>query len=211
MCRIPPVLLLATAAGAALGFAALARAVRQRQLKATDRSARDQVQSERTASGDTAAEAVSPLGSEVVHAPVALAVSAFLARNNVGIAAAALPVLASAVTVAMSEIFEKGTDMQDPPPGHPKHHEASFPSGHALETSAVGLTSAYLLGREELVHPAPALALVAAISVATTAGRIYLDRHWISDAAGGWLLGIATAATLCAAYEALAGRKQHSD
>jgi undecaprenyl-diphosphatase len=211
MRRIPPGLLLATVAGAALGFAALARAVSQRQLKATDCKARDQVQSERTASGDRAAEAVSPLGSEFVHAPVALAVSAFLSWNNVGIAAAALPVIASAVTVAMSEIFEKGTDMQDPPPGHPKQHEASFPSGHALETTAVGLTSVYLLGREELVQPAPAFALVAAISVATTAGRIYLDRHWISDAVGGWLLGIATAATLCATYEALAGRKQHLD
>ena len=210
MRRIPPVLLLGTAAGAALGFAALARAVSQRQLQATDRSARAQVQSERTRSGDTAAEAVSLLGSEIVHAPVALAVSVFLARKNVGIAAAALPVLASAVTVATSEIFEKGTGIQRPPPGHPKQHETSFPSGHALETSAVGLTSAYLLGRQELVHPAPALAVVAAISVATTAGRIHLDRHWISDSAGGWLLGIATAATLCAGYEALAGRTQHS-
>jgi membrane-associated phospholipid phosphatase len=207
MRRIPPVLLLATAAGAGMGFATLARAVSQRQLKAIDRSARDQAQSQRTQSGDMAAKAVSPLGSEVVHAPVALAVSTVLARNNVGIAAAALPLLASAATVAMSEIFERGTDIQDPPPGHPKQHEASFPSGHALETSAVGLTSAYVLGRQKLVPPVPALALVAAISVATTAGRIHLDRHWVSDAAGGWLLGIATAATLCAAYEALADRK----
>lgn len=202
MRRISPWILLATGAGAALGFVALARAVNRRQLNASDRSARDQVQANRTASGDTTAKAASPLGSEFVHGPVALGVSIYLGWKNVGVAAA-LPVVASSVTVAASELFEQVTDWQDPPPGHPKQHEASFPSGHALETSAVGLTSAYLLAREELVHPAPALGVVATISIATTASRIYLDRHWISDAVGGWLLGVATAATLCAGYEAL--------
>ena len=197
---VSPVILLASAAGSALAFVALARAVSRRQLKETDVAARERVQGSRTVSGDRAATTASSLGSELVHGPVAVGVSLYLGWKGVG-SASFLPVVASAVTVAMSEMFEQLTGWQGPPPSHPKQHEASFPSGHALETSALGLTSAYILAREQLVPAAPAVAGVATISVATTASRIYLDRHWLSDAAGGWLLGIATAATLCAAYE----------
>ena len=197
---ISPAILIASAAGSALAFVALAREVKRRELKETDVAARDQVQANRTVAGDKAAHTASSLGSERVHGPIAVGVSLYLWRKGVG-AASLLPVVASTVTVATSEMFEQLTGWQGPPPGHPKQHEASFPSGHALETSALGLTSAYILAREQLAPAAPALAAVAAISIATTASRIYLDRHWLSDAAGGWLLGIATAATLCAAYE----------
>jgi PAP2 superfamily protein len=203
MRRLSPALLFATAGVSAFAFAALARAVNRRKLQEADVAARDQVQASRTMSGDKAADAASSLGSERVHGPIAVAMSLYLARHGVGVPSI-LPVVASAVTAATSEGFEQLTSWQAPPPGHPKQHEASFPSGHALETSALGLTSAYILARERLVPAAPALAAVATISMATTASRIYLDRHWLSDAVGGWLLGIATAAALCAAYETYA-------
>ncbi|MCA1586006.1 MAG: phosphatase PAP2 family protein [Acidobacteria bacterium] len=189
-----------TAAGAVGTFVVLACAIRRRQPGARDRALRDQIQSVRTHSGDTVATVVGPLGKEWLHGPVALGVSIQLWRQGAGIRSA-LPTVASAVSAIGSALFEQTTHIQKPPPGHPSPHEPSFPSGHALESSAVALTSAYVLTREGIVAPGPAFAVAIGLSLAPTAGRVYLDRHWASEAFGGWLLGIATATTCAAMYE----------
>lgn len=191
---------LTTAASALAAFVALARAVDQRLLSASDHALRDQVQSVRTPASDGAATAVGPLGKEWLHGPVAVGISIHLWSHGAGLRSA-LPAVASAVSAIGSALFEHTTHIQKPPPGHPSPYEPSFPSGHAFESSAVGLTSAYVLAREGMVNPVPAFAAAVTLSLASTAGRAYLDRHWGSEACGGWLLGIATATTCSAVYE----------
>jgi membrane-associated phospholipid phosphatase len=66
----------------------------------------------------------------------------------------------------------------------------------------VSLTSAWVLARESRASLPAALATASLVTTASALGRVYLDRHWISDAAGGLLLGTSIAAACVALYEA---------
>lgn len=205
---LPRPLLLVTAAGAVAGFGLLARAVAHRQTTGSDETFRDQVQSTRTsvdeggssAIGEGTATATGPLGKEWLHGPLALGLSAYLWHRGAG-AEALAPALASAAAELQSRLCDR-YPLRRVPPGHPHQGKPSFPSGHALESSAVGITAAYVLSRERIVDPIPAFGVAVGLSAASTAGRIYLDRHWLSDVLGGWLLGVATAAVCAVAYDA---------
>lgn len=197
---IPRPLLLAAAAGAVAGFALLTRAVAHRRTTESDQTFRDEVQSTRTTLGDGSATATGPIGKEWLHGPAALGLSGYLWYRGAG-AEALAPSLASALSELQSRLFDR-LALRRVPPGHPHQGKPSFPSGHALESSAVGLAAAYTLSREGMMGPAAAFTAAVILSVASTAGRIYLDRHWLSDAVGGWLMGVATAALCMAAYDA---------
>lgn len=75
----------------------------------------------------------------------------------------------------------------------------SFPSGHTSSSTAVVLVIAWVLRREKLGGPAWAFALVVPLLVGVS--RVVLDMHWASDVVGGWLIGTAYAAAVCALYE----------
>jgi len=60
-----------------------------------------------------------------------------------------------------------------------------------------------VLAREGIVPAAPAFAVAGLVAAASTAGRLVLDRHWITDVVGGTLLGLAIAAASGAAYETM--------
>jgi membrane-associated phospholipid phosphatase len=72
-----------------------------------------------------------------------------------------------------------------------------------METTAVAFASAYTLSRERIIPAGPAFAAAGLLAAASTFGRLYLDKHWVSDAIGGSLLGTAVAAACGAAYEVL--------
>ena len=65
----------------------------------------------------------------------------------------------------------------------------SFPSGHALSTSAFALTVVVLLWHTKW----RTLAIIIGALYAATVGftRLYLGVHYPTDVIGGWLLGIA--------------------
>jgi len=105
-----------------------------------------------------------------------------------------------------SRVADRLPPYRRPPAGHPKPHKPSFPSGHALETTAVAGTSAYVLAREQLASAPAAFGTAAGLSLASTLGRLYLDRHWASDAVAGTALGLSIAAACAALYEAAAPR-----
>jgi undecaprenyl-diphosphatase len=70
----------------------------------------------------------------------------------------------------------------------------SYPSGHALLTTATYLTIGLILGRRT------AFVILAAVVVAVGATRVYLGVHYPSDVAGGFALGAAWALFLAGAF-----------
>lgn len=81
--------------------------------------------------------------------------------------------------------------------------EPAFPSGHTADATAVLVTGAYLLVREELAAPVVVAPVVAALALTVGASRVALGWHWTSDVVGGWLTGIAVASGCAIAYERL--------
>ena len=146
--------------------------------------------------------AIGPIGKEYVHGPIALGVAAYAWRQGAG-AGALAPPLASAAAVTLSKVFERRIRHRAPPPGRHSPAEPSFPSGHSLETMAVGVTSAWVLAREELVRPEVVVPIALAIPLVSGVGRLYLDRHWGTDVVAGWLAGLSVAAACASLYETL--------
>lgn len=92
-----------------------------------------------------------------------------------GTAAAAL------ATSALKEAFARARPHVVAWLDHPTN--ASFPSGHAANTTAILLLAALLSGRRDAVT----VALIVAVGVGVS--RPLLGVHWPSDVVGGWLLG----------------------
>jgi len=94
---------------------------------------------------------------------------------------------------------------QPPVPRNHRHkpNKAVFPSGHALMATSVGSTAAYVLSRESIAEPRAAAAAAAAFAIANPGLKLAVEKHWLSDAAGGLAAGLAIAAGCCAVYEAM--------
>jgi undecaprenyl-diphosphatase len=77
----------------------------------------------------------------------------------------------------------------------------AFPSGHTSATTAIAMTTAFVLARQHLA-PLPVAVLIAtAVPVMVGAGRLLADAHWATDVIGGWIGGIAIAALAVMVFE----------
>jgi membrane-associated phospholipid phosphatase len=207
----PGYLLIGVAAGAAAAFGLVARKVARHDTVRADRSARDAVRQaaskrrgpkikrKAAAAAEAAATALSPFGKPWFHGPSAALLAAYT-RPRTRSGAAAIT-MASAGSAGASTLFEQVLKIRKPPPGHPRKDEPSFPSGHTMETAAVALTTAYVLAREGSADGWIAAPAALALPLLSGAGRVFLDRHWTSDVAGGLLAGVSIAALCAAAYE----------
>lgn len=194
--------LLGVGSVAAAGFTLVASAVIRRETSYADGRARRRVPKRRRKVTETAVTVAGRVGKKWAHAPIAAGVAAYAWQRGAGPAALAAP-LASAGAYALCELFDRRMPHRSPPPGRHSPTTPSFPSGHSLSTMAVGVTSAYLLAREELIPVAAAVPVGLMVPVASGLGRLYLDRHWSSDVAAGWLAGLSLAAACASLYEAL--------
>lgn len=192
--------LLALASAGAIGYVTLSRAISKRRTVAKDRALRTEVQQWRSPVGDAIATGLGPLGKEWVTIPATAALGRYLLIRDVG-ARSTLPFVASITSEAIARVMDRTKPHRHVPPGHPEQNKDSFPSGHANKTTAAAITSAYVLSREQLVHPAPAFAIAVLASLVSPLSRLYLDRHWPADLIAGWLLGGSIAAGCAAMYE----------
>lgn len=67
----------------------------------------------------------------------------------------------------------------------------SFPSGHAMLSAVIYLTTGVLIARAIQGARLKAFVILVAIGIAVLVGlsRLYLGVHWPTDVMGGWLLG----------------------
>ncbi|HTL06135.1 MAG TPA: phosphatase PAP2 family protein [Gemmatimonadales bacterium] len=121
--------------------------------------------------------------------------------------AAAIFACAPVLTTVLFVAIKQYTARQRPPGAAAILTSYSFPSGHM--TSATGLWAAlmYLLWREGLLPLLPALLIGLGWPFLVGLSRIYLDVHWASDVAAGWLLGLALALVAAAGYERWRARR----
>lgn len=203
-------LFLALGVAASASFALLARAVARRDTAKIDREVH-----ERTAVDDDepvrrTAEKAAPLGKWKAYLPAAVAAGSILAAKRLreratpqrALLAAAVPVAAAALAASLNEPFDDLLEQPPAPPGRPVDHPV-FPSGHAFGTAAVALATAYVFTREDAAPKRVVLPVAVALPVASAAGRMIEEKHWLSDVIGGFVAATAVASFAIAAYEAV--------
>jgi undecaprenyl-diphosphatase len=118
-----------------------------------------------------------------------LAIAIFDAR---GPATVRLVLIALIPTNLVVEGLKRGTNRERPSGTH-KRSNAAFPSSHAANAFALATVLAWRWKRLRW-----ALFLLAAV---VAWSRVYLDRHWVSDAVAGALIGWVVAWAVSRAYE----------
>lgn len=200
--RTPVAAAVGTAAVGAASFATIAALVAKRRTRRVDRAVRKRVgtghESGRVGS---VVKVLGYTGKQWVHGPVAALIASYVGKRG-SLEGSRAVNFASALATATSSTFDWVLKHEAPPPGRHKPEEQSFPSGHTLETAAVALTSAYILWREGIADPRVAFPLALAVPVLEGGGRLYLDRHWLSDVVAGLVGGVTVAAICAAGYEA---------
>jgi undecaprenyl-diphosphatase len=193
-------LLLSASALSTLAYLLVSDEVRRKKTRRVDRTMRSKTpQPSKSADpvGHAAAMATGPLGKWYGHLPAALGTAWNFHRRRR--TAAALAVAGTSLgAIVLSRVLDRVMAHHEPPPGRTEPGKQSYPSGHALETTAVSIVSGYALLREGLATPFVTLPLATA-SVASGLGRLALDRHWASDLVGGYCAGIAFG-TACAGF-----------
>jgi membrane-associated phospholipid phosphatase len=195
-----PFALIGAGITAAAGFALIARAVDRHETRSVDGRARKRFPKRRRPITRQLATAIGPLGKWWGQMPIAAAASALAWRDG-GPAAGAPIAAASATAATLAWALERWMPQREPPPGRHSPTEPAFPSGHALQTTAVAWTIAYVYLREHEGRAGALLPFAVLVPLASGLAKMYLDRHWLTDVLGGYVAGAAIAAPAAAAYE----------
>jgi undecaprenyl-diphosphatase len=192
-----------TAAVAAAAFIAVTRAVAQGKTTRWDRRAKRAVHAVRATGAEralsAASKATTPLGKWWGQVPPALLTAAKLRKD--GRRTAAWTIAGTSLAAAMlPALLDRLTTQRLSPRERAGGQKQSYPSGHALRTSAMAISVGYVMHRERLASPGW-LTPLAPLSLATGLGRLMLHRHWSSDVAGGYCAGIALGAASAGLYE----------
>ena len=201
-----PLALIGAGVGAGVGFALLARKVNAHETRSIDARARKRFPQRRRRSTRMMARSIAPLGKWWGQMPIA-ALAAGTAWRLRGPRAGAPIAAVSAAAASLAWVLEQAMRPRTPPPGRHSPTEPAFPSGHALQTSAVALATAWVLTREGLASPTGAVPLAVALPLASGLAKLYEDKHWFTDVVGGYLLGIGLAASAAGGYELVRPRR----
>lgn len=120
---------------------------------------------------------------------------------------ASLLLVATAGGILLNNILKLAFDRPRPQlfPWAARALSSSFPSGHAMSSTIVYLTVAYLAARLQRRRGARWATMLVAVVVVllVCASRVYLGVHYPSDVAAGIAIGLAWAALCLAALEAI--------
>lgn len=146
-----------------------------------------------------AAEEITALGSTTVLAIMTLVTCAYLWLRGSGRSALFVLVAIAGgtlVSTLLKAIFAR--PRPDVVPHLTHFGQASFPSGHAMLSTAAYLTLGALLAAIQQRRRERAYVISVALALAAMVGltRVYLGVHYPTDVAAGWTLGIAWA-VLC--------------
>jgi undecaprenyl-diphosphatase len=157
------------------------------------------------------AHVLSTIGSGYVVFALAAIACVFLYRRRRGAAALAVAV-STAGAVVISNVDKLLVGRPRPPVHHLEHvTSASFPSGHATQSTAFyGTLLVVVLWSSGSARLRATLAAVATASLvlAIAFSRVYLGVHYPSDVVAGMLLGGSWSAIVCTA---LVTRRQRWD
>ena len=202
-----PIALLSGGAGAAIGFALLARNVRRHRTRHIDGTVRKALPKRHRRVTRVAMQVIDPLGKWYGQTPIAALATAAVWRAR-GPRAAVPIAAASASAASLAWLLEQTMRPRKPPPGRHSPTEPAFPSGHALQTAAVAWTTAYVLSREGIASPGATVPLALALPAVSGLVKLWRDRHWFTDVMGGYLLGGALAAAATAGHELARPRRR---
>lgn len=197
--------LFGASAVATLGYALISKKVAGDETWNEDLKARRKIVDKSTRRAKKAAQKTHHIGKWYTLVPLGLAGGLVLARYG-KLAAAATIAGAAIAAPASSSILDRVMKWRKPPPGKPNQDNTSYPSGHALETTAVSIASAWVLAREGIASPWPVAPVAVAASAISGLGRLVLDRHWSTDSAAGYCAGIALGCACAGAYESISRR-----
>lgn len=167
---------------------------------AVDRETAAWVHAERLDALDTAWRAIALLGGSLALGAVVLAVCAALWRR---VDRRPLLFLVASFGGAEVLVWTLKALFDRPRPPRSLHlatvGSPSYPSGHTVVATAVAVAVIVLAVRaHEVPRRRPAIALLALLPVVIGADRVALGVHWVTDVAGGALIG-AGWALVCAA------------
>lgn len=132
-----------------------------------------------------------PLGLPVVYITVACITARWLRQRRRGGGPA---IVSSAVLGWFAQrVAKMAYPRERPRRPSVKRRTDSYPSGHTTGVTAVALSTAYVLARQDLISKRRAVAIAAGAPAIMGAYRILDDEHWTTDVFGGWLLGGAVA------------------
>jgi membrane-associated phospholipid phosphatase len=180
-------------------FAKFASEVTERETGSFDTAVRDWVFAHRSPVAATVFGLITQLGSKYALILGPAIVVLILVRRGARIRpllVATLPFLFSFIVRALKATYQ----IERPPTGVTEAISFGFPSGHTSGATAVAIVVGYVLARERVARRL-GWAIAVVIPLAVGISRVYLDMHWASDVIGGWIIGVAYAAAVCALYE----------
>lgn len=197
-----------TAAASAAAFWLLAQAVARRKTAPVDHDVHERIAVDEEHPVRDAAEGVAPIGKWRTYVPLATMAAGYVVVKAEGHAAAgAIAIVSAAVAAALiNKRFDDLLDQPPAPPGRDTPDHPVFPSGHAFGTSAVALTAAYVLSREELAPGYIAFPAALTLPVVSATARLMEEKHWLTDVVGGALAAMTLTSISLAAYEAVKTR-----
>jgi undecaprenyl-diphosphatase len=199
--RRRPALLGISAAGAGL-VAALARAARNRDLRAWDEAVRVWFRDHPHPAARRVAAGGNVLGKAAVLVPLSTAVAGWIAWRRGLRSGAVVPLAPLAATVLQRTLKPLVKGPRPPRAVREGKTGPSFPSGHAAASSSLAWTLSYVLARERLA-PRTVLWILAVLGPAVAGGsKLYDERHWLTDILGGLAAGAAIAAATAALHDA---------